>query len=123
LSTKASILAFSGLCQACLLLFVIMARKKRAENPEDMPALQVLREAAGLTQAQLASRIPDKSRKKTLSRQVISGWERGEYEPELTIRQVKALCRALGKSLEDLPDDFCSRSQLPTEDQSLTTNT
>ncbi|MBH8564719.1 helix-turn-helix transcriptional regulator [Nostoc sp. CENA67] len=83
-----------------------MARKKKPENPEDMPALQRLREAAGLTQAELASRIPDKSRKKTLSRQVISGWERGEYEPELTIPQVKALCRALGKSLEDLPDDF-----------------
>nr|WP_322714198.1 helix-turn-helix transcriptional regulator [Nostoc sp. ChiSLP03a]MDZ8215423.1 helix-turn-helix transcriptional regulator [Nostoc sp. ChiSLP03a] len=83
-----------------------MSRKKRPENPEDMPALQILREAVGLTQAQLASRIPDKTRKKTLSRQVISGWERGEYEPELTIRQVKALCRALGKSLEELPDDF-----------------
>ena len=83
-----------------------MTRKKRSENLEEMPALQRLREASGLTQAQLASRIPDKSRKKTLSRQVISGWERGEYEPELTIPQVKALCRALGLSLNDLPDDF-----------------
>mgnify|MGYP003623072105 CR=1 FL=1 len=83
-----------------------MSRKKRPVNPEDMPPLQRLREAADLTQAQLASRIPDKSRTKTLSRQVISGWERGEYEPELTIPQTKALCRALGVSLDDLPDDF-----------------
>ena len=83
-----------------------MARKKRPQNPEDMPPLQRLREAANLTQAQLAGRIPDKSRTKTLSRQVISGWERGEYEPELTIPQVKALCRALGVCLDDLPDDL-----------------
>ncbi len=89
-----------------------MSRKKRPENPEDMPALQILREAVGLTQAQLASRIPDKTRKKTLSRQVISGWERGEYEPELTILQVKALCRALGKTLDELPDNFGKPTQL-----------
>jgi transcriptional regulator with XRE-family HTH domain len=71
-----------------------------------MAALEILRDAAGLTQAQLASLIPDKSRTKTLSRQVISGWERGEYEPELTIPQIKALCRALGKTVDELPDDF-----------------
>lgn len=59
---------------------------KNQRSEESMPALQILREAAGLTQAQLASRIPDKSRTRTLSRQVISGWERGEYEPELTIK-------------------------------------
>jgi putative transcriptional regulator len=96
---------------ACFLL-KNMARKKKPENPEDMPPLQRLREAANLTQAQLAGRIPDKTRTKTLSRQVISGWERGEYEPELTIPQVKALCRALGIQLEDLPDDFGPPSRL-----------
>ncbi len=83
-----------------------MARKKRPENPEDMPILQRLREEVGLTQAQLASQIPDKSRTKKISRQVISGWERGEYEPQLTIPQIKALCRALHKTLDELPDDF-----------------
>ncbi len=93
-----------------------MPRKKKTQNPEDMPALQRLREAAGLTQAQLASRIPDKTRTKTLSRQVISGWERGEYEPELTIVQVKALCRALSVSLEQLPDDLGPlRRSLPSD--------
>jgi hypothetical protein len=32
--------------------------------------------------------------------------ETGKDEPELTIAQVKALCRALGKSLDELPEDF-----------------
>lgn len=83
-----------------------MARKKRNPQAEDMPALQVLREAVGLTQTQLAKLIPDKSRTKTLNQSAISRWERGEDEPELTIPQMKALCKALGVSLEDLPDDF-----------------
>lgn len=71
-----------------------------------MPVLRRLREEAGLTQAELAKQIPDKTRTKTLHQSVISRWESGEDEPELTIVQTKALCRALGKSLEELPDDF-----------------
>jgi transcriptional regulator with XRE-family HTH domain len=83
-----------------------MARKKQIQNPEDMPALRRLREKAGLTQSQLANRIPDKTRTKALNQSVISRWESGEDEAELTVPQVKALCRALGVPLEDLPDDF-----------------
>lgn len=71
-----------------------------------MPALRRLREQAGLTQSELAKLIPDKTRKKTLTQQAISRWESGEDEPELTIVQTKALCRALGKSLEEIPDDL-----------------
>ena len=71
-----------------------------------MPALRRLREEAGLTQSELAKLIPDKTRKKTLTQQAISRWESGEDEPELTIMQTKALCRALGKSLEEIPDDL-----------------
>jgi len=47
-----------------------------------------------------------KTRTKTLHQSAISNWETGKDEPELTIAQVKALCRALGKSLEELPEDF-----------------
>lgn len=83
-----------------------MTRKGKNQNPEDMATLQILREAAGLTQAGLAKLIPDKTRKKTLSQKAISNWETGKDEPELTITQVKALCQALGKSLEELPDNF-----------------
>ncbi len=80
-----------------------------------MPALQRLREEAGLTQAQLAKLIPDKSRKKTLHQSVISRWETGEDEPELTIPQIKALCRALRKTLDELPDDM--NRPMPTDSE------
>lgn len=80
--------------------------KKKQSNSDDIPALRRLREEAGLTQAELAKKIPDKTRVKTLTQQAISRWESGEDEPELTIPQIKALCRALGKSVEELPDDL-----------------
>jgi transcriptional regulator with XRE-family HTH domain len=83
-----------------------MVRKKQTQDPKRMPALQILRESAGLTQAALAKQIPDKTRMKTLHQSAISNWETGKDEPELTIAQVKALCRALGKSLDELPEDF-----------------
>jgi putative transcriptional regulator len=71
-----------------------------------MPALQILREAVGLSQAALAKRIPDQTGTKTLTQQAISNWERGEDEPELTVAQMKALCRALGKGIDELPECF-----------------
>ena len=83
-----------------------MSKKKQDQNPDDMPPLRRLREAAGLTQTSLAKLIPDKSRTKTLNQSVISRWESGEDEPELTIPQIKALCRALDVRVENLPDDF-----------------
>lgn len=86
---------------------------KQKQNPEDMSALRRLRQEAGLTQSELAKLIPDKSRTKTLTQQAISRWESGEDEPELTVVQMKALCRALGKSLEELPDDFGPSQRSP----------
>jgi len=83
-----------------------MARKKQNLDPDCMPALQTLREAAGLSQAALAKYIPDKTRTKTLSQKAISNWETGKDEPELTIPQIRALCRVLRVSVEQLPDDF-----------------
>lgn len=80
--------------------------KKEPYTPEGIPVLRRLRQEAGLTQSELAKLIPDKTRKKTLTQQAISRWESGEDEPELTIMQTKALCRALGKSLEEIPDDL-----------------
>ena len=83
-----------------------MEMSNKKPSPEDIPPLRRLRQEAGLTQAELAKQIPDKTRTKTLHQSVISRWESGEDEPELTVVQMKALCRALGKSLEELPDDF-----------------
>lgn len=99
-------------------------RKKQeaTENQDDMPVLRRLRETAGLTQAELARQIPDKTRSKTLNQSVISRWESGEDEPELTILQMKALCKALGIAFENLPDDFGppKRSQLPKHQGEVT---
>ncbi|MBD2088705.1 helix-turn-helix transcriptional regulator [Microcoleus sp. FACHB-1515] len=78
-----------------------------SEEPGELVSpLKLLRLKANLTQADLAARIPDKAGSKTLSARAISAWERGEYQPELTIPQVKALCKALGVTLDELPDDM-----------------
>ena len=89
-----------------MLIFMLML--KNDGKKKHSSALRLLREEAGLTQAQLAKQIPDKSRTKTLTQSAISRWESGEDEPELTVFQMKAFCRALGKSLDDLPDEFTS---------------
>jgi DNA-binding XRE family transcriptional regulator len=82
-----------------------MARNKNLTS-KPVSVLQRLREEAGLTQAQLAKLIPDKTGMKTLSQRSVSKWETGQSQPELTIFQTKALCRALGKSLDELPDNL-----------------
>lgn len=82
-----------------------MARNKSLTS-KPVSVLQRLREEAGLTQAQLAKLIPDKTGMRTLSQRSVSKWETGQSQPELTISQTKALCRALGKSLDELPNDL-----------------
>jgi len=91
-----------------MLIFMLML-KNNGGNSSHVSVLRSLREQAGLTQAQLAKQIPDKTRTKTLTQSAISRWESGEDEPELTVFQMKAFCRALGKSLDDLPDEFVFR--------------
>jgi len=83
-----------------------MVKEKQKKNRENMPALQMLMEEAGLNQTTLARQIPDRTGTKTLSQSAVSRWLSGEDSPELTIRQVKALCKALGKKLDELPDDL-----------------
>lgn len=81
-------------------------QEKQTQEPEQKPALEILRKSVGLSQAQLAQQIPDKTRTKTIHQSVISNWETGKDEPELTITQIKALCRALKKTLDELPEDL-----------------
>lgn len=84
-----------------------MSEAENQQKPEESTSpLKKLRLRAGLTQAELAKLIPDKTGSGTLSQRAISAWERGEYQPELTIPQTKALCKALDVTLDDLPDDF-----------------
>jgi len=61
--------------------------------------LKKLRLKVGLTQAELARRIG-------VSDRAVRGWEKGEYPPSLTVPQIRALCRELGVSFDDLPDQF-----------------
>lgn len=92
-----------------------MPRNKQ-ENDKGVSPLKQLRVKAGLTQVELAKLIPDKTRTKTLTQQIVSAWEKGKYEPELTIRQIKALCCALGVTFDELPEDFGAPSESSSEE-------
>ncbi|HAZ47941.1 MAG TPA: XRE family transcriptional regulator [Cyanobacteria bacterium UBA11369] len=62
--------------------------------------LKKRREELGLTQRDVAVAVD-------VSVQTISNWETGRYkEAKLTLPQVKALCKVLNWTVDDLPDDF-----------------
>lgn len=64
------------------------------------------REELGLTQRDVAVAVD-------ISVQTVSNWETGRYqEAKLTLTQIKALCRLLNWTLEDLPDDFRPSSSI-----------
>jgi DNA-binding XRE family transcriptional regulator len=69
-------------------------RQQERESP-----LKQRREELGLTQRDIALALD-----KTV--QTISNWETGTYEAKLTLREIKALCRILKWTLEELPDDL-----------------
>lgn len=73
-----------------------MVSKKREVDAPESP-LKVLRKRVQLTQEQLAKLLG-------VSTRAVQAWEGGEYQPMLTIPQIKTLCRALNCSLADLPD-------------------
>jgi putative transcriptional regulator len=74
-----------------------MAEEQQAERESP---LKKRRDELGLTQRDIAVAI-------NVSVQTISNWETGRFKDvRLTLVQVKALCRALKWTLEDLPDDF-----------------
>jgi transcriptional regulator with XRE-family HTH domain len=74
-------------------------------NENDSP-LKKLREEAGLSQQELATRIG-------VAVATISRWERGA-PAMLTVPQIKALCKVLGKNLEELPDEFGAKKRSTT---------
>lgn len=41
-----------------------------------------------------------------VSRKTVSSWENGHSEPNLTLKQVKILCKLLDYTIETLPDTF-----------------
>lgn len=79
-----------------------MARPKKGQQTETNSPLKEMREAVGLSQQELATRM-------NIAVSTISRWERGIAEPTMTVAQMKAFCRAIGKTLEDLPDSLIAQ--------------
>ena len=75
-----------------------MVKKNKSGSEENESPLKKLREEAGLSQQELATRIG-------VAVATISRWERGA-PAMLTVPQMKALCKVFGKSIEELPDEF-----------------
>lgn len=75
-----------------------MLKTNGTEQEYESP-LKKLREAAGLSQQELASRIG-------VAVSTLSRWERGKSPAMMTVRQMKLLLKELGKTLDELPDDF-----------------
>jgi len=73
-------------------------------------ALGMLRTLRFMTQQELADRIG-------VSETTIRNWEKGRVTPQLTVAQMKALCKALNIPLERLPDNF---GPVPVHDSTIT---
>lgn len=77
-----------------------MVRKRKSQSKqaeEDVVPLKAIREELNLTQAQFAVAIG-------VDPSTISRCERGLAEPNLTVLQIKRLCKLSKKSLDKLPD-------------------
>lgn len=70
------------------------------ENQE-VKTFAMLRKDVNLTQRQIADALG-------VSEDTVANWEAGRSTPKLQIWQTKALCRLLGKPIEEIPDSFVS---------------
>lgn len=71
--------------------------------PGQESPLKTLRLQAGLTQDELAKQLTN-TVGKPISDRMIQDWEEGEYQLELSIPQVRALCRTLEVRFDELAD-------------------
>ena len=76
-----------------------MARPKKGQLQETDSPFKKLRLEAGLSQDDLV-------RLMGVANSTIRRWERGEAEPTMTVAQMKAFCKAVNKSLDELPDSL-----------------
>jgi DNA-binding XRE family transcriptional regulator len=86
-----------------------MARPKKGQPQETDSPFKKLRLEAGLTQDDLVRLIG-------IANSTIRRWERGEAEPTMTVAQMKAFCKAVNKTLEELPDSLLP---LKSEDEEV----
>ena len=78
--------------------------KNHLDQEKLISPLKRLRLHAGLSQSELARLLSVDGM--TITDRAISAWERGDYQPHLPIAQVKALCKALGVTLDQMPDNL-----------------
>ena len=76
-----------------------MARPKKGQPQETDSPFKKLRLEAGLTQDDLV-------RLMGVTSSTIRRWEKGEAEPTMTVYQMKAFCKAINKTLDELPDSL-----------------
>lgn len=76
-----------------------MSRPKKGQPQETESPFKKLRLAAGLTQEDLV-------RLMGVSVSTVRRWEKGEAEPTMTVYQMKAFCKAVNKTLDELPDSL-----------------
>ena len=81
-----------------------MARPKKGQPQETNSPFKKLRLAAGLTQDDLV-------RLMGVASSTIRRWDKGEVEPTMTVAQMKAFCKAVNKSLDELPDSLLPPSK------------
>ena len=76
-----------------------MSRPKKDQPQLTNSPFKKLRLNAQLSQEQLAREIG-------VAVSTVRRWEKGQAEPTMTISQVKNFCRAIDRSLEQLPDSL-----------------
>jgi transcriptional regulator with XRE-family HTH domain len=81
-----------------------MARPKKGQPQETNSPFKKLRLAAGLTQDDLV-------RLMGVASSTIRRWDKGEVEPTMTVSQMKAFCKAVNKTLDELPDSLLPPSK------------
>ena len=78
-------------------------------NDKGKSPLMLLRKRVGLNQQELARLLG-------VSRTTIMRWETGRASPQLSLIQVKTLCRSLRITVEELPDNFAPQPISPIRD-------
>ena len=76
-----------------------MTRPKKSQRQETNSPFKRLRLNVKLSQEQLAREIG-------VAVSTIRRWEKGQAEPTMTVAQMKAFCKAVKKSFDELPNSL-----------------
>jgi transcriptional regulator with XRE-family HTH domain len=87
-----------------------MPRRRKRQHPRDKEnelPMRSLREDANLTQEELAAIIG-------VAASSLRRWERGD-EPTMTVLQMRAFCKAVNITFDELPDYLSRRIDSPSD--------